>query len=64
MKDYNYLLGKTKKEIIQEMGDEYNHYPSEIWTYLLKRNWLRRRKMLILYFENNVVKNIKVCHTW
>ncbi len=64
MKEYIHLLGKTKKEIIQEMGDEYNHYPAETWTYLLKRNWLRQRKILILYFGDHWVEKIKVCYTW
>ena len=42
--DYQYLIGKEKKEIIEELGAQFNYYHSEIWTYHIKTNWVGNGK--------------------
>lgn len=57
---YQYLIGLSKKQIIIEMGDEFNFYPSQVWFYKIKRDWIGRNWTLLLYFENDNVINIKI----
>ena len=59
--DYQYLMGKEKKEIIEELGAQFNYYHSEIWTYHIKTNWLGRKLYLFVIFENDTVQKIKIC---
>lgn len=58
-RDYHKLIGKTKQEVLSEIGFEFNHYPSDVWTYLIKTNWLGVKTFLIIYFYQNKVKEIK-----
>lgn len=65
MKDYSHLVDKTKNEVIREMGNECNHYPSSVWTYQLdKRSWLGRKRILVLYFSKDRVENFKINYSW
>ena len=48
--DYQYLIGKEKKEIIEELGAQFNYYHSEIWTYHIKTNWLGKKTLPVCYF--------------
>lgn len=56
-KELQYLLHKTKKEIYTEFGFEFNHYPSNVWTFILKTNWLGMKTILTIYFENGKVSH-------
>lgn len=58
-RDYHKLIGKTKQEVLSEIGFEFNHYPFDVWTYLVKTNWLGVKTFLIIYFYQNKVKEIK-----
>lgn len=51
--DYQHLVGRSKNEIMEEMGDEFNFPPLDLWTYLLKRTWYGEKKVLVIVFENN-----------
>ncbi|WP_294251997.1 hypothetical protein [uncultured Chryseobacterium sp.] len=64
MTSYIHLLGKTKKEIIQEMGNECNHHPAPVWTYQLKRSWLGRKRVLVLYFSEELVEHFEIRYSW
>ena len=55
-----YLTGKSKKQILDEFGHEFNYYPSNIWTYEIGSSWLGRRKFLIIEFEKDIAKTIKI----
>ncbi len=57
---YHYLLGKDRKQVMDELGDEFNFYPSEVWKYILDRNWLGGKTILILYFKDNKVVELKI----
>ncbi len=57
---FRHLIGKDKKQILAELGQEFNYYPSDQWAYELEKNWLGKRKFLILVFENDAVVSIKI----
>jgi len=61
---YSHLLGKSKKDILSEMGNQYNHYPSNIWTYQLSKNWFGRKKIMVIYFSDDSVEDIVVHWSW
>ena len=62
--EYQYLIGKEKKEIIEELGAQFNYYHSEIWTYHIKTNWLGKKRYLLIAFKDenrnkeNLCKNL------
>ncbi|MCS3868660.1 hypothetical protein J3D55_001576 [Chryseobacterium ginsenosidimutans] len=58
-KDYSYLIGKNRKEILEEMGEEYNFFPAEVWTYTLKK-LLFKSRVLFLFFKDDKVLNVKI----
>ncbi len=59
-KDYKYLLGKNRSEIKEVLGDGFNFYHSDIWTYNIKKDWLGRWHFLYLHFSDGVVCQIKI----
>lgn len=58
--DFQCLIGKNKKKMITELGQEFNFYPSTIWPYILHANCLERKTVLIIFFENEIVKEINI----
>ena len=66
------LTGKSKKDIFDELGDGFNFFPDNIWSYELKKNWYGSKLVLFIFFEDGVVKShvekkvfgklSKVCH--
>jgi hypothetical protein len=58
--DYKYLVEKSKKEVLLEMGEEYNFFPSDVWTYTLNRIWIIKSKVLFVYFKDNKVVNVEI----
>ena len=64
MENHLRLLGLSKEEVLRELGDEFNFYPSDQWTYYLKRNFWRQNVFLILFFENNVVVKVQQRKTY
>lgn len=58
--DFKHLLGKSKTEVLEQFGQEFNYYPSEIWTYILQTNFWGRKTVLIVFFENEIVKRILI----
>lgn len=61
IEDYEFLLGRTKKEIILRLGIESNYYPKDIWSYILSRKrWFLINRKLILTFKNHKVYKIEL----
>lgn len=58
--DYQYLLGKEKKEVIEKFGSEFNYYHSEIWSYHVKTNWWGRKYYLLILFKNEIVQKVQI----
>lgn len=59
-KDYSDLKGKTKEEILKDLGEEFNFYPNDLWTYSLKKDWLGRWIFLYLYFKDDKVYQVSI----
>lgn len=55
-----HLAGKSKEEILAEMGQDFNYYPAKVWTYILHTTWLGRKTVLYLFFEDKTVKEIVI----
>lgn len=54
------LIGKSREEVMGEMGEGFNYYQNEVWTYNLKKDWLGRWIYLYLSFGNNKVSRTSV----
>jgi len=57
-KDFDFL-GMTKENLILKMGDGFNFYPDRVWTYLVKVGFLRKKTYLVIFFENDIVIQVK-----
>lgn len=58
--DYKHFLGRNKKDIIAELGQDFNYYPAHCWFYTLGKDWLGRNKILTIYFNNDEVIEVKI----
>ncbi|KUY29884.1 hypothetical protein [Elizabethkingia ursingii] len=58
--NYDHLLGKRKDEILKELGEGFNYYPDDVWTYVLKQNWWGKKTALLLRFESENVIETKI----
>lgn len=47
------LLGLSKKELIQKIGEGFNFYPDKEWSYILKKSWYGKITVLYLEFDDN-----------
>lgn len=63
-KNYDYLIGKTKKEVINELGDGFNFYPDNEWTYIFRQDFFFRKEILYVFFNNNIVFETKCRKTY
>lgn len=50
--EFNYLMGKTRQEIKKELGDGFNYFKSERWTYELGRTWIGKKIILSITFKD------------
>jgi len=53
------LIGATKTEILEELGEGFNFYPDNLWVYDFKKNWWSK-SLLLLSFDNNMLIDIKI----
>lgn len=60
VRQYQQLIGKDKKEIIKQLGQDANYYPSDCWFYILNKTWWGRIKVLILYFKDEKLERVKI----
>ncbi|MEI7488460.1 MAG: hypothetical protein WCJ72_13835 [Chryseobacterium sp.] len=49
--NFNHLMGKSRHEIMQELGNGFNYFNSEIWTYEVVKTWFGRKIILSLTFK-------------
>ncbi len=57
---YKHLLGKDKKQIVEELGQEFNFYPEEVWTYVLKKSRWGWKTILFISFKCEKVTDIEI----
>lgn len=61
---YNSFIGKYKDQIIEEFGQDFNFYSSDVWFYEIEKNWLGRKTYLLILFKNQTVNEIKIKKSW
>ena len=58
---FSYLLGKSKFEVLEELGEGFsNFYSEDIWLYQLEKIWWLRENILFLEFEESHLKRVHV----
>ncbi|NML72192.1 hypothetical protein HHL23_20725 [Chryseobacterium sp. RP-3-3] len=62
--EYNYDIGKSMQQIMAEIGNQFNDYHSNIWNCHIKTNFLGKKTVLILFFEDEKVYKIRVRKTY
>ncbi|UKB85809.1 hypothetical protein LF887_09365 [Chryseobacterium sp. MEBOG06] len=62
--DFTHLMGKTRQEVKKELGDGFNFFTDETWTYELSRTWLGRNTILSLDFKDDQVSRIHLYKTF
>jgi len=62
--DFNYLIGKTRHEVKAEMGDGFNFFKHNVWTYQVGKTWLGKKIILSVLFIENEVVNITLRKTF
>ncbi len=50
------FLNKSKEEIVSMLGHGFNYWHSEIWSYAVPQKMFESRRCLLLFFEDDVVK--------
>ncbi|SIP86329.1 hypothetical protein SAMN05880574_10150 [Chryseobacterium sp. RU37D] len=58
---YSHLMGKTRREIVKEIGgtfNGFNYFRSKTWTYEVGKTWLGKRIILSLTFKDERVSEI------
>lgn len=60
------LLGKSKSEIVKLIGQEFNYYHYDEWTFFTEKVvwWGRKKQKITLLFKNNMVNRIRKSITW
>lgn len=59
-KQYQHHKRMEKCKIKERLGQEFNYYAYDIWTYLLETTWYGRRTFLNIIFKNDVVIDIRI----
>lgn len=57
---YKYLIGKNKEEVVSSLGQEFNFYPANQWSYIIYKKWWGKEVILYLDFQNELVFNLKI----
>ncbi|MDP9957870.1 hypothetical protein J2X97_003542 [Epilithonimonas hungarica] len=52
-----HVMGMTKKEVQEELGNGLNFYPADVWHYELSKTWWGIRTVLFVEFENDRVNS-------
>ncbi|MEY8758910.1 hypothetical protein [Chryseobacterium tongliaoense] len=58
--NFSHLLGKDRMVIKDEIGDGFNYFINDIWTYELGKTWIGRRIILSIIFKNGIASEINV----
>jgi len=58
--DYRSLIGKNKKQVLSELGDEFNIPFARMWTYKLKKTFFICRKLVLYFDEHHKVERYEV----
>nr|WP_315027694.1 hypothetical protein [uncultured Chryseobacterium sp.] len=62
--DFNHLIGKTRHEVKQELGDGFNFFTDDTWTYPIGRTWIGKKIILSIGFKDGKVNTIDLYKTF
>lgn len=62
--NHRQYIGKSKKSIIEELGQEFNYFHFPVWTFVINKYWWGQKKVLFLYFEEEIVVKTKLICTY
>ncbi|ANF49117.1 hypothetical protein A0O34_00455 [Chryseobacterium glaciei] len=62
--NYQNLKGKNKTQIVDELGEEFNFFPADMWTYTLGKSWFGQKKILVILFENDTAVKLYTKRTY
>ncbi|WP_288790348.1 hypothetical protein [uncultured Elizabethkingia sp.] len=48
---YNALIGMTKKQVVETLGEGFNYYPDDLWVYEINKTWWGKKSVLLLSFN-------------
>lgn len=55
---YEHLMGKSRGEVISDLGLKFNDYYNQIWIYRFKQDMFGRWRILIIVFNKDRVGSI------
>ena len=64
MENKKHLIGKTKREILLELGEGYNFFPDNKWSYFQRKDIWYRNVFLMLIFKDNITLDSKIIKTY
>jgi len=53
--EYKKKIGKSKKQIIEILGQEFNYYHDNLWIYKIDESWWGGKEVLLLFFDDQEV---------
>ncbi|MCL1680919.1 hypothetical protein M2T92_17915 [Elizabethkingia miricola] len=60
---YSALLGMTKKQVVETLGEGFNYYPDHLWIYEINKTWWGKKTVLLLTFnEENILEKTDTKH--
>ncbi|MET3036813.1 hypothetical protein ABXT08_11955 [Chryseobacterium sp. NRRL B-14859] len=62
--NFNHLIGKNRHEIKKELGDGFNFFMDDNWTYELGRTWIGRKIILSIIFKEGKVAVVDLYRTF
>lgn len=62
--NFNHLIGKSRHEIKKELGDGFNFFSDDTWTYELERTWIGRKTILSIIFKEGKVARVHLYKTF
>ncbi|MCT3758266.1 hypothetical protein HZQ19_06875 [Elizabethkingia anophelis] len=48
---YSALIGMTKKQVVETLGEGFNYYPDDLWVYEINKTWWGKKSVLLLSFN-------------
>lgn len=60
LESYSHLVGKSRNQIKQEMGDGFNFFKDRIWTYEIGKTWIGKRIILAITFKEDKADAVRL----
>ncbi|HAY3544963.1 hypothetical protein HZQ28_17465 [Elizabethkingia anophelis] len=58
---YSALIGMTKKQVVETLGEGYNYYPDDLWIYEICKTWWGKKSVLLLNFnKENILEKTDI----